>query len=204
MLCHIKVNSNTTELTVQTSCYCILDLLFVTLTNGVMEVFFGGWKIISTTAICIQIIENDLAIFVFVFQPSLSHERWWNLPPFDEWCFSMRRGGTDSGCLSLPAQTSAPLRRKSAVELQYSVHTGKGYSRMTSPNNTTNKEPLINYAKQILFNFFHPALSVTLQCSCYLHFTSCYSTIVYTSSLPPLCYIIYEHPLYYSYAIMCS
>ena len=30
MLCPIKVNSYTIELTVHTSCYCILDLLFVT------------------------------------------------------------------------------------------------------------------------------------------------------------------------------
>ena len=29
MLCPIKVNSNTIELTVQTSCYCVLDLLCV-------------------------------------------------------------------------------------------------------------------------------------------------------------------------------
>ena len=27
MFCHIKVNSNTIELTVQPSCYCVLDLL---------------------------------------------------------------------------------------------------------------------------------------------------------------------------------
>ena len=31
MLCSIKVNSNTIELTVHTSCYCILDLLSVTM-----------------------------------------------------------------------------------------------------------------------------------------------------------------------------
>ena len=30
MLCPIKVNSNTIELTVHTSCYCVLDLLCVT------------------------------------------------------------------------------------------------------------------------------------------------------------------------------
>ena len=29
MLCPIKVNSNTIELAVHTSCYCVLDLLFV-------------------------------------------------------------------------------------------------------------------------------------------------------------------------------
>ena len=29
MLCPIKVNSNTIELTVHTSCYCVLDLLCV-------------------------------------------------------------------------------------------------------------------------------------------------------------------------------
>ena len=31
MLCPIKVNSNTIELTVHTSCYCVLDLLCVTM-----------------------------------------------------------------------------------------------------------------------------------------------------------------------------
>ena len=31
MLCHIKVNSNTIELTVHTSCYCFLDLLCVSI-----------------------------------------------------------------------------------------------------------------------------------------------------------------------------
>ena len=43
MSCPIKVNSNTIELTVQTSCYCILDLLCVIikileLINGVSSV----------------------------------------------------------------------------------------------------------------------------------------------------------------------
>ena len=33
MSCPIKVNSNTVELTVHTSCYCILDLLYVNLSS---------------------------------------------------------------------------------------------------------------------------------------------------------------------------
>ena len=34
MLCTIKVNSNTIELTVHTSCYYVLDLLCVTCSTG--------------------------------------------------------------------------------------------------------------------------------------------------------------------------
>ena len=33
MLCSIKVNSNTVELTVQTFCYCVLDSLCVKINN---------------------------------------------------------------------------------------------------------------------------------------------------------------------------
>ena len=36
MLCPMKVNSNTIELTVHTSCYCILDLHCVTGINGLL------------------------------------------------------------------------------------------------------------------------------------------------------------------------
>ena len=45
MLCPVKVNSNTFEPTVHTSCYCVLDLLCVTITS-VKTV--PKWPIIST------------------------------------------------------------------------------------------------------------------------------------------------------------
>jgi len=53
----------------------------------------------------------------------------------------MRRGGSGSGCLSLPAQASAPLWRKSATELQYSVtgtikiFTSKDFPNVVFPKN---------------------------------------------------------------------
>ena len=37
MSCPIKGNSNTIELTVHTSCYCVLDLLCVILNNNIIR-----------------------------------------------------------------------------------------------------------------------------------------------------------------------
>ena len=43
MLCPIKVNSKTIELTVHTSCYCVLDLLCVNVPR-----WMDGWMDVKT------------------------------------------------------------------------------------------------------------------------------------------------------------
>ena len=45
MLCPVKVNSNTIELTLHTSCYCVLDLVCVINTNLLTKLNGNPWNI---------------------------------------------------------------------------------------------------------------------------------------------------------------
>ena len=79
VLCLIKVKSNTIELTVHTSCYCILDLLCVIL--YIQKLLLPFYRVVSgncTKRCCIKRIEWSKKFFnkpCFKFGPRFSSER---------------------------------------------------------------------------------------------------------------------------------
>ena len=67
MSCPIKVNSNTTELTVCTSCYCVLDLLSVNvvLCEVMSFVFFFQTAMLKVDWTTSQVVVRLPPVFIF-------------------------------------------------------------------------------------------------------------------------------------------
>ena len=65
MLCPIKVNSNTIELTAHTSCYCVLDLLCVTLSFVWPALSHNFWyDLLGLSCLCLS---EVVVVWVWVF-----------------------------------------------------------------------------------------------------------------------------------------